>query len=65
MDVPTLDLDSLKLIPKKLVVEQEEVTTIFTIIDRQLVYKNTSHPQDGIFMFIVLKRKTTSGMMPT
>ena len=65
MDVPTLDLDTVKLIPMKLVMEQEEDMTIFTIIDRQLIYKNTSHPQDGIFMFIVLKRKITSEMMTT
>ena len=65
MDVPTLDLDTVKLIPMKLVMEQEEDMTIFTIIDRQLMYKNTSHPQDGIFMFIVLKRKITSEMMTT
>merc|ERR1712130_200093 len=39
--------------------------TIFHIIDRQLVYKNSSQPEDGVLMFIVLKRKITSEMMTT
>ena len=65
MDVPTLDLDTVKLIPKKLVMEQKEEMTIFHIIDRQLVYRNRSQPQDGVLMFIVLKRKITSEMMTT
>ena len=65
MNVATLDLDTVKLIPKKLVMEQEEEMTIFHIIDRQLVYKNSSQPQDGVFMYIVLKRKITSEMMTT
>ena len=65
MNVATLDLDTVKLIPKKLVMEQEEEMTIFHIIDRQLVYKNASQPQDGVFMYIVLKRKITSEMMTT
>ena len=65
MNVATLDLDTVKLIPKKLVMEQEEEMTIFHIIDRQLVYRNTSQPKDGVLMFIVLKRKITSEMMTT
>merc|ERR1712130_631462 len=65
MNVATLDLDTVKLIPKKLVMEQEEEMTIFHIIDRQLVYKNSSQPEDGVLMFIVLKRKITSEMMTT
>ena len=65
MNVPTLDLETVKLIPKGLVMEQAEEMTIFHIIDRQLVYRNTSQPQEGIFMFIVLKRKITSEMMTT
>ena len=65
MNVATLDLDTVKLIPMKLVMEQEEEMTIFHIIDRQLVYRNISQPQDGVFMFIVLKRKITSEMMTT
>ena len=65
MNVATLDLDTVKLIPKKLVMEQKEEMTIFHIIDRQLVYRNTSQPQDGVLMFIVLKRKITSEMMTT
>ena len=65
MNVATLDLDTVKLIPKKLVMEQEEEMTIFHIIDRQLVYRNVTQPQDGVFMFIVLKRKITSEMMTT
>merc|ERR1712130_417344 len=39
--------------------------TIFHIIDRQLVYKNSSQSEDGVLMFIVLKRKITSEMMTT
>ena len=65
MNVATLDLETVKLIPNKLVMEQEEEMTIFHIIDRQLVYKNSSQPQDGVFMYIVLKRKITSEMMTT
>ena len=65
MNVGTLDLDTVKLIPQKLVMEQKEEMTIFHIIDRQLVYRNTSQPQDGVLMFIVLKRKITSEMMTT
>ena len=65
MNVPTLDHETVKLIPKGLVMEQAEEMTIFHIIDRQLVYRNTSQPQEGIFMFIVLKRKITSEMMTT
>merc|ERR1712155_463813 len=47
------------------VMEQEEEMTIFHIIDRQLVYRDVTQPQDGVFMFIVLKRKITSEMMTT
>ena len=43
MNVATLDLDTVKLIPKKLVMEQEEEMTIFHIIDRQLVYRTYLH----------------------
>ena len=65
MNVGTLDLKTVKLIPMKLVMEQEEEMTIFHIIDRQLVYRNISQPKEGVFMFIVLKRKITSEMMTT
>ena len=65
MNVATLDLDTVKLIPRMLVMEQEEEMTIFHIINRELVYRNTSQPQDGVLMFIVLKRKITSEMMTT
>ena len=65
MNVPTLDRETVELIPRELVMEQAEEMTIFHIIDRQLVYRNTSQPQEGIFMFIVLKRKITSEMMTT
>ena len=65
MNVPTLDHETVELIPRELVMEQAEEMTIFHIIDRQLVYRNTSQPQEGIFMFIVLKRKITSEMMTT
>ena len=57
LNVPTLDRETVELIPRELVMEQAEEMTIFHIIDRQLVYRNTSQPQEGIFMFIVLKRK--------
>ena len=65
MNVRTLDLETVMLNPKELVMEQEEEMTIFHIIDKQLVYRNISRPQDGVFMFIVLKRKITSEMMTT
>ena len=65
MNVPTLDRETVELIPRELVMEQAEEMTIFHIIDRQLVYRNTSQPREGIFMFIVLKRKITSEMMTT
>ena len=65
MNVGTLDLKTVKLIPMELVMEQEEEMTIFHIIDRQLVYRNISQPKEGVFMFIVLKRKITSEMMTT
>ena len=44
MNVGTLDLKTVKLIPIELVMEQEEEMTIFHIIDRQLVYRNISQP---------------------
>ena len=65
MNVGTLDLKTVKLIPIELVMEQEEEMTIFHIIDRQLVYRNKSQPEAGVLMFIVLKRKITSEMMTT
>ena len=65
MNVGSLDDETVTLIPSKLVMEQEEDMTIFHIIDRQLVYRNVSQPRDGVFMFIVLKRKITSEMMTT
>ena len=49
MNVGTLDLKTVKLIPMKLVMEQEEEMTIFHIIDRQLVYRNISQPKEGVF----------------
>ena len=65
MNVRSLDLETVMLNPMELVMEQEEEMTIFHIIDKQLVYRNISRPQDGVFMFIVLKRKITSEMMTT
>ena len=67
IDIRTSDLDSstLKLLPKKLWMEQSVDMTLFLMEHWELVYKNESAPEEGVSMTIVLRRKILSEMMGT
>ena len=57
MSVATLDLKTVKLIPSKLVMEQEEEMTIFHIIDRQLVYNTYMQKTCDVAEMAILAKK--------
>ena len=79
MAVDTMVLDKVMLIPDQLWVYNKEETaalfedmeyedkdlTMFTIQSLDLVHRNTSRPEKGIMMRIVLKRKATMELMTT
>ena len=67
IDIRTSDRESstLKLLPKKLWMEQSVDMTLFHMEHWQLVYKNESGPEEGVSMTIVLRRKILSEMMGT
>ena len=67
IDMRTSDFDSstLKLLPKKLWMEQSVDMTLFLMEHWELVYKNESAPEEGVSMTIVLRRKILSEMMGT
>ena len=67
IDIRTSDRESstLKLLPKKLWMEQSVDMTLFLMEHWELVYKNESAPEEGVSMTIVLRRKILSEMMGT
>ena len=79
MAVDTMVLDKVMLIPDQLWMYDKEETaalfedmeyedkdlTMFTIQSLDLVHRNTSRPEKGIMMRIVLKRKATMELMTT
>ena len=67
IDIRTSDRESstLKLLPKKLWMEQSVDMTLFHMEHWELVYKNESAPEEGVSMTIVLRRKILSEMMGT
>ena len=67
IDIRTSDLFSstLRLLPKKLWMEQPADMTLFLMEHWELVYKNESAPEEGVSMTIVLRRKILSEMMGT
>ena len=79
MAVDTMVLDKVMLIPDQLLMYDKEETatlfedmeyedtdlTMFTIKSLDLVHRNSSRPEKGIMMRIVLKRKATMELMTT
>ena len=67
VDIKTSELDrsTLRLIPKKLWMEQNPDMTLFHIDYWKLDYKNESTFEEGVSMTIVLRRKILSEMMST
>merc|ERR1712016_352195 len=67
IDIRSSDRESstLKLLPKKLQMEQSVDMTLFHMEHWELVYKNESAPEEGVSMTIVLRRKILSEMMGT
>ena len=67
IDITTSELDiaTLKLIPKRLLMEQERDMTLFHMDHWDLDFRNESAPEQGISMSIVLRRKILSEMMGT
>ena len=67
IDIRTSDLEkvTLKLLPKKLRMEQSVDMTLFLMEHWELVYKNESVPEEGVSMTIVRRRKIMSEMMGT
>ena len=77
MAVDTMVLDKVTLIPDQLLMYDKEETatlfedmeyedtdlTMFTIKSLDLVHRNSSRPEKGIMMRIILKRKATMELM--
>ena len=67
IEISTSDLDrsTLRLLPKKLCMEQDRDMTLFHMDHWDLDFRNKSAPEDGVSMTIVLRRKILSEMMGT
>ena len=65
MAVGKLDRPLMRLIPKKLFMEQEADMTLFQLTHWDLNYRNGIDSAEGIWMTLVLKRKMMSEMMST
>ena len=65
MTTSELDISTLKLIPKKLWMEQDRDMTLFHMDHWDLDFRNKTNPEEGISMTIVLRRKILSEMMGT
>ena len=67
IDMTTSDLDSstLRLVPKKLWMEQDVDMTLFHMDYWELDFNSKGSPEDGVSMTIVLRRKILSEMMGT
>ena len=60
-----MDMDTVRLLPRHLKMEETIDILLFTIKDSTLEYRNTSSPQDGVKMTLLLKRKIMNEMMTT
>ena len=60
-----MDMDTVRLLPRHLKMEETIDILMFTIKDWILEYRNTSSPQDGVKMTLLLKRKIMNEMMTT
>ena len=67
IDITTSELDRsiLRLFPKKLWMEQDVDMTLFHMNFWDLDFRNSSAPEEGVSMTIVLRRKILSEMMGT
>ena len=63
--IPDLYSKTLRLIPKKLWMEQAVDMTLFHMDHWKLDFKNESAPEEGVSMTIMLRRKILSEMMGT
>ena len=60
-----MDMDTVRLLPRHLKMEETIDILLFTIKAWTLEYRNTSSPQDGVKMTLLLKRKIMNEMMTT
>ena len=65
MTVSELDLETVRLLPRDLRMEETVDILLFTIKNWTLEYRNESSPQEGIKMTLFLKRKIMNEMMTT
>ena len=65
MDTSEEDLDVVKLIPNKLVMDEDTDLTLFGIQSWNLEYTNATHEKDGVLMRLSLKRKVMNELLTT
>ena len=63
--VQELDLETVRLIPKEIIMNEKLQLTMYIITKWHLVYRNLTHPQSGIEMVLVLKRRITNELLTT
>jgi len=64
-NVPTLDIDTVLLVPGKIVMKERRELTIYIIKKWELVYRDKNNKKLGIKMEITLKRRIMNEMMTT
>ena len=65
MTVRSLDLETVKLVPHLLWMEERVDMTLYTITEWSLVNRSTSNPSKGIKMMLTLQRKIMNELMTT
>ena len=65
MTVRSFDLETVKLVPHLLWMEERVDMTLYTITEWSLVHRNTSNISKGIKMMLTLQRKLMNEMMTT
>ena len=65
MNVDSLDLETVELVPHLLWMEERVDMTLYTITEWSLVHRNTSNLSKGIKMMLTMQRKLMNEMMTT
>ena len=65
MTVPSINLDTVMLVPHRLAMRERVDMTLYTITEWSLVHRNTSNLSKGIKMMLTLQRKIMNEMMTT
>ena len=65
MNVRSLDLETVELVPHLLWMEEKVDMTLYTITEWSLVHRNASNVSNGIKMMLTLQRKLMNEMMTT